>query len=293
MANNTSQTIEEFVELIKNSDFSQISYCHIPNDDNQQIVEALVSFFENCLRNGSRRHPLVAMAINDTSTSQEELYLLSLHKLKILGSALSYIRAIDEDVYAIFAKKLSRFRTYEQALFELQIGCILKNNDSEIEFYELENPTTACSADFRKKLDCGRNIWIDAFVRKRKKSFFDHFERDDRGAPIPKSQEEFDKILRDFVKTTCRTISKKRKRGIGANDIFLAVVRIWDGYSSGSINYQSLVNSLTRSDVIVIFKGVTGLYVGDKSAKDSIEIYYNGDNKFKDVEVDYINKLFS
>lgn len=286
-------SIKKFTTLIKSSDFSKIPYHQLPDPGNQRIVEVLAMFFEDYLSGRSRKNPLVAMAIDYTSIPQEELPLLPLHKLKILGVVLSYIKDIDGKIYQIYQKKLSSYKTYSQDLFELQIGCILKNNDPEMVIFEINNPDFKYPPDFHRKLDNDINIWIDAFVRKRDKSFFDYFQRDHRGVPIPKSQEEIDLILKEFVKTTCTTISKKRKKSIAENDIFIAVVRISDRYSSGSIDYQSLVNSLSRNDIIVVFKGETGYYVGENLAKESIRIYLNGSNQFEEAEIDYINKIFS
>lgn len=294
MSIKNKNAIDDFIMLVENADFSLISYPHLPAPKNNRIAEVLSIFFKANLSGRSGKHPLIQMAVDCTSLDQREIPLFPLFQLKVLGSVLSYIDDIDNNnMLDSFKKRLSSFKTYNQTLFELQVGCILKNNDSEIDFYEISNPDALSPPDFHKKMSADKSIWIDAFVRKRKKTFLDHFERDDKGIPIPKTEDEIDEILKDFVKTTCSVISKKRKHSIAENDIFVAAVRVSDGYSSGSINYQVLVNSLSHNDVVVVFEGPTALYVGDNVVKDRVTIYFNELNNFNKDEIFFIRNIFS
>lgn len=54
---------------------------------------------------------------------------------------------------------------------------MLKLKDPKVEFYEWKYPVLNFPPDFHAKLENGKDVWIEAYVRERDKDFFDHFTK--------------------------------------------------------------------------------------------------------------------
>lgn len=291
MNTNHKTDVDEYVSLIDKTDFSKIACPQLPSFSNQQITKVLVSFFKDYLSDRSKKHSMVALAISSSSTHHQEIPLYPLCKLKKLGVLLSFVQEFDLKIYEIYLKRLSRREEYDQALFELQIGCMLKMKDPEIEFYELTNPNAEFPPDFHKSLDNGKVIWLEAYVREREKDFFDHFVLDDQGEVVPKPGEEIDDIKREYAKTTCKKIRNKRKNTISNDDAFITIVHLMDHYSAGSVAFQAFTNSLPRNDAVVICH--TEFYPADRIVKERLRLYTNEKNQLDSNVMSYLNELFS
>lgn len=111
------------------------------------------------------------------------------------------------------------------------------------------------------------------------------------GQVIPKPGHEIDAILKDFAKTTCQQIRRKRKKSIPKEDIFITVVHPLDRYSCGSVNFQAYANSLPRDDTVVVCH--SEFYGADNLAKEHKRIYTNVNSQLDNKELNYLNGLFS
>jgi len=288
----TEDAIEKLSVLIQKTDFSAVSFPrHIELDD-QALIQVLTDYIKKYLSESSMYHPIVSIAHNYFELDISTLPLNPVFQLKALAIVLYHLNILDGRVANGFKRNLARYRKYPNVMFELEVGFLLKKNDPELEFYEVENPDKESVPDYLGKAVSGKKVWVDAFVREREKSFFDYFELDQNHAPIPKSGEEISEIMKDFVRTTSKTIARKKKPTVADDEVFVGAARIRDGYSSQSLNYQALVNDLPPNNVIAIFSRPMGFLAGEQKAVDNIKLYFNHNHSLSDDEIKYIRSLF-